>query len=102
MTSLCYNDTRSSLAESIDRLHPLPAPTRPYKESNIPCMDCGTPIRVDYAAGGGSASGQLEFDMGVPETIYEWGSADCGCLSVGIGLDGGDSAHVCDGAGDGW
>ena len=65
-------------------------------------MDRGTPIRVDYAAGGGSVGGQLEIEMGEAETIHDWGSSDRGCLSVGIGLDGGDSAHVCDRAGDGW
>ena len=40
--------------------------------------------------------------MGKTETIHDWGSSDCGCLSVGIGVDRGNSAGFCDGAGDGW
>ena len=40
--------------------------------------------------------------MGKTETIHDWGSSDCGCLSVGVGVDGGNSADFCDGAGDGW
>ena len=39
--------------------------------------------------------------MGETQTVYDWGSFGRGCLFVGIGLDGGDSADVCEGAGDG-
>ena len=40
--------------------------------------------------------------MGKTETIYDRGSSDCGFLSIGIGVDGGNSADFCDRAGDGW
>ena len=64
-------------------------------------MDRRTSVRVDHATRGGSAGRQFEIEVGKAETIHDWGSSDCGCLSVGIGLDGGDSADVCEGAGDG-
>ena len=36
--------------------------------------------------------------MGETETIHDWRSSDRGCLSIGIGVDWGDSADVCEGA----
>ena len=65
-------------------------------------MDRGTSIRAYHAAGDRSAGGQFQIEMGKTETIYDWGSSDCGYLSVGIGMDGGNRANICDGAGDGW
>lgn len=65
-------------------------------------MDRGASIRADNAAGGGSAGGQFEIEVGETKTIYDWGSFDCGCLSVDTGLDGRDSAAVREGSGDGW
>ena len=65
-------------------------------------MDRRASIRPYHAAGGGSASGQFKVEMGKAETVHGWGSSDCGCLSIGIRVDGGDSTHVREGAGDGW
>ena len=50
-------------------------------------MDRGTSIGADHAAGGGSAGGQLAVKMGETETIHDWGSLDCGCLSDNTGMD---------------
>lgn len=40
--------------------------------------------------------------MGEKETVHDWGSFDCGCLSVDTGLDGRDSASIREGFRDGW
>lgn len=65
-------------------------------------MDRGTAIRADNAAGGRGVSGQLKIEMGEKKTIHDWRSFDRGCLSVGTGLDGRDSAAIREGNGDGW
>ena len=96
------HDTRISFTDPIGRLHPVPPPTRPHQESNVTCMDRGTSIRADYAAGGGSAGGQFEIKMGEAETVHDWRCFDCGCLSVDTGVDRRDSTAVCERAGDGW
>lgn len=64
-------------------------------------MDHGTSIRADHAAGGWSASGQLEIEMGKTETIYDWGCCDRSLLSIDTRVDGRDSEAILGGTEDG-